>query len=396
MIIGLIGAASISYAQSADNYIEAGREAFLRYDFDEAAKQYALATKKLKKEKSELLELYNAQLELAEGFLDRVEQIVVIDSLAVPKDDFFKAYKLPASAGSLGGADALPFPGKDVDYVFTNEGDDFKMWAQPDTTGFYRIAESIRLTDGEWHTPTWTPEELGLGANADYPFMMADGVTLYYASDGDESMGGYDIFVVTRDASTGEYLQPQNIGMPYNSPFDDYLLAVDELNGVGWWATDRNQLGDKVTIYVYKLNDLRKNYNPDEEEDLVSLARIDDYRATWPEEEDFTELINTVRNITVEKKRKADFYFPMSGGVIYTSLDDFRTSGGRTMMKKYLSAQKDLEQAENELSALRKKYAASHSSSLKEHIIKLETSTEKAREGLRKLRSEVYRAEGSR
>lgn len=384
------------HAQTAEDYIEAGREAFMRYDFDEATRQYGLASKKLKKETSEVLDLYKDQLELAESFLERVEKVIILDSISVPKEEFFKAYKLPVSAGSLGGPDALPFPAGDVEYVFTNEGDDFKMWAQLDTTGFYRIAESIRLTDGEWHQPVWTPEELGLGANAEYPFMMADGVTLYYASDGDESMGGYDIFVVNRDASTGEYLQPQNIGMPYNSPFDDYFLAVDELNGVGWWATDRNQVSDNLTVYVYKLNDLRKNYDPEEETDIISLARINDFRSTWPDEEDYTELVDAVRNITIEKKKKVDFNFPMSGGIIYTSLDDFRTSGGKTMMKKYLAALKDFEHDNQQLSELRRKYAAAHSSSLKEQISKLESSTERSRESLRKLRSEVYRAEGSR
>ncbi len=59
------------------------------------------------------------------------------------------------------------------------------------------------------------------------PFFMSDGVTLYYANDGDESIGGYDIFI-SRKGEDG-FLQPQNIGMPYNSPYDDYMLAIDEV-----------------------------------------------------------------------------------------------------------------------------------------------------------------------
>ena len=81
--------------------------------------------------------------------------------------------------------------------------------------------------------------------------------------------------VATRDAADGEFLQPQNLGMPYNSPFDDYLLAVDELNGVGWWATDRKQLGDSLTVFLFKVNDLRRNYSP-EDENLTAFARVDD------------------------------------------------------------------------------------------------------------------------
>jgi len=28
-----------------------------------------------------------------------------------------------------------------------------------------------------------------------YPFLMADGVSLYFAADGEESLGGLDIFI---------------------------------------------------------------------------------------------------------------------------------------------------------------------------------------------------------
>ena len=84
--------------------------------------------------------------------------------------------------------------------------------------------------------------------------MMSDGITLYYANDGDNTLGGYDIFM-TRKGDDGRFLQPQNIGMPYNSPYDDYMLAIDEVTGAGWWATDRNQIPDSVTIYVFVPND---------------------------------------------------------------------------------------------------------------------------------------------
>ncbi len=393
--IAIISVAAVSPAKTptVEESLEAGREAFLKYDFEEAAKHYAAARKKAKKKIPPQLEEQERELMKAENFLERVEQLVILDSIAVPKVEFFKAYKLPFSAGSLGNADAIPFEQTDADYVFTNEGNDFKMWAQPDSTGIFRIVESIRLTDGSWHEPTETPDILNNGGNAIYPFMMSDGVTLYYASDNEESLGGYDIFVATRDAADGEYLQPQNIGMPYNSPYDDYLLAIDELNGVGWWATDRNQLGDNLTVYLFKVNDLRKNYNSEETENIPDLAFIRDYKSTWGED-DYTSLLEEIQAITPgQVKKQVDFIFPMKGGVIYTTLNDFQTSGGKTMMKKYLAAEKAFNQKLSRLSDLRHKFAINKGSSMKAQIRSLESETEKDREALRRLRSEVYRAE---
>lgn len=380
-------------AQTVEESMQSGREAFLNYDFASASRHYAAARKKAKKNVPAELANLESELVKAENFMERVEQLVILDSITVPKAEFFKTYRLPLSAGSLGTAENIPFETTDVDYVFTNEGDDFKMWAEPDTAGVYRIVESIRLTDGTWHEPTVTPDILNNGGDALYPFMMSDGVTLYYASDNDESLGGYDIFVATRDAADGEYLQPQNVGMPYNSPYDDYLLAIDELNGVGWWATDRNRLGDDLTIYVFKVNDLRKNYDPEETENLADLAFIRDYQSTWGDE-DYSQLIDEINAIDPgQKKKQVDFIFPMKGGVIYTTLDDFHTSSGKTMMKKYLAAEKVFNQKEAKLGDLRRKFAISKSTSMRSQIRSLENEVEKDRESLRRLRSEVYRAE---
>lgn len=382
-----------AFSQTIEESIAMGREAFLNYDFKGASSHYAAARKKARKNIPDELEEAERDLMKAENFLERVEQLVILDSITVPKAEFFKAYRLPFSAGSLGTADDIPFETPDADYVFTNEGNDFKMWAEPDSAGVYRIVESIRLTDGAWHEPVVTPDVLNDGGNAIFPFMMSDGVTLYYASDNEESLGGYDIFVATRDAADGEYLQPQNVGMPYNSPYDDYLLAIDELNGVGWWATDRNLLGDDLTVYLFKVNDLRKNYNAEETDNIPDLAFIRDYRATWGDE-DYSPLLDEIQAISpVQNKKQVDFIFPMKGGEVYTTLDDFRTSSGKSMMKRYLAAEKGFNQKVSKLAEMRRKFAISKSTSLRTQIRSLETEVEKDRESLRHLRSEVYRAE---
>lgn len=56
---------------------------------------------------------------------------------------------------------------------------------------------------------------------------MADGVTIYYASDG-EGLGGYDIFVTRYNTNTDTYLVPENVGMPFNSPYNDYMYVIDD------------------------------------------------------------------------------------------------------------------------------------------------------------------------
>lgn len=387
-----------SNAQTAEELLTRGREAFLNYNFSEASKLYAQAKKKAKRNDDQFTQRYDEfsrQLGDARNFLDRVENIAIIDSLTVPKLDFFKSYRLPASSGTLSGAEGLPGQRiAGVNYVFTNEGQDYKLWSQPDTTGYLIPMESILMTDGKWSDPTPLWHDLSENSDAAYPFMMSDGVTLYYADNGENSIGGYDIMIATRDALDGSFLKPSNIGFPYNSPYDDYLLAIDELNGVGWWATDRNQLDDELTVYLFVTNDLRKNYSPDEE-NLISLARIDNIEATQPEDSDYSELLETIRRIDPSKKnRKIEFTLPASGGRTYYSYKELPSAQARSAVKAYLAAKAEFENSSKRLATMRQKYHSTESESLGRQIAEFENSVEKQRKKVDSLKSEVYKALG--
>lgn len=403
-----IGSGKFLEAAKAKGDVEAilylGRLAFLDYDFDKAQDLYGEYKAKMIKAKREPdIEIEYDELRLANAgnFLERVEKITILDSIAVPADDFFKQYKLPSSSGYLLAPSEMPLPefGDGAVVAFMNEGMDFLMWAQPDSVGNVGIVESTKLMDGKWQMPVRTPDFLRAGGFADYPFMMSDGTTLYYASDGDASMGGYDIFVVSRDAQTGEYLQPSNIGMPFNSPFDDFMLAIDEENGIGWWATDRNRLGDKLTIYVYKVNDVRVNYSPDDE-DIIAKARILDWKSTQPSDKngDITKLLTEIDgldNMPVQESIP-DFMFPKKGGGYYKFLSDFSNGEAKKAMKAYLDSENSLKSLERELFDLRKGYSNGSSRELRDKLERLEKEVNAKRSEVVRMRSEVYRLSDSR
>lgn len=273
-----------SKSLSAEELLEKGRTAFLNYDFEEAADmfdQYRTAKSKAKQEVDEGFEELEAQLEIATNSFDRVQKIVIIDSLSVPRKTFYNSYRLASSAGKIGDVSQSfkgelpsgPQPG------FISEEGDYVISVAP-KDGNLGLVENYKLLDGTWMSRETLTGDFEKTGNYAYPFMSSDGQTLYFANDGEESMGGYDLFVAQKDPISGEYRQPLNLGMPFNSPFDDIMMALDEENGIGWWATDRNSPDGKITIYVYLVDEIRKNY-PDDTENLVELARIDNYKATW-------------------------------------------------------------------------------------------------------------------
>lgn len=369
--------------------------AFMQYrvdDADEYINAYRDALKKSKKSISEDVEDLEHRIEKMRAMLDRVERIEIIDSIAVDANTFFKAYKLTAESGSLNDAEVLPRgvkAAKDA-VVYMPESKSSMIWAMTDENEDNVLVTSNVLSDGKWEHPRKLGDVLNEGGDANYPFMLSDGITLYFANNGENSIGGYDIFISRRDDN--EFFQPQNIGMPYNSPYDDYMLAVDELTGVGWWATDRNRLDGMVTIYKFIPKEMRENYDVDELA-LRDRARITSYRDTWAEDADYTDLLMAIEEIDANSKAvKHDFQFAMPHGVIYTKWDDFKNEEAKSIMKEYVALTKDYATTLTALEQLRRRYAGG-ATEVSDMILRMEEKVRDDRAMMRRLANDVIKLE---
>lgn len=85
-----------------------------------------------------------------------------------------------------------------------------------------------RNKSGTWGTPKSLGKTINTNFDDDSPYLAADG-TLYFASRGHNSMGGYDIFSAKYDSVARRWARPVNLGSPINTPDDDtyYRLAPD-------------------------------------------------------------------------------------------------------------------------------------------------------------------------
>ena len=177
---------------------------------------------------------------------------------------------------------------------------------------------------------------LGDDVDINWPFLLSDGTTLYFAAKGEESIGGFDIFMTRYDETTQSYLKPENIGMPFNSIDNDYFFIVDEYDGIGWFATDRNQPEGKVCIYSFIYNNVRENYVVDEytPEQLRQLSEIHSISQTWTSNQarlSALEQLTAVYKRKFTQKKKNDFEFVINDELTYTTLTDFRSSEAAEM-----------------------------------------------------------------
>ena len=378
---------------SNDAKITLAEIAYDEYRFDEAEEildKYAAAQKKARKPVSEDAENLLAKIRTTGAMLDRVERIVIIDSIAVPKATFFEAYNLSPSAGSVQSACSLPksFNAAEGSTYFTSDNNSTVIWSVAGGT-VPLLAQTWMLADGSWEDPLLLGESLNEGGSAGYPFLMSDGVTLYFANNGENSIGGYDIFISRYDGE--KFLQPQNVGMPYNSPYDDYLLVIDEESGIGWWATDRNQLGDSLTIYKFIPQELRINY-PVDTENLAGLAKVSDYRRTWEPGKDYSALIeasNTVKEW--EEAINQMQLIAMPDGRKLTP-GQLKSREARSLASQYSAMLVKLKNKELVLSRLRADYSRGNRS-LADTISEAEREQSDLRKEIISLRNRIVQAE---
>ena len=95
-----------------------------------------------------------------------------------------------------------------------------------------------QLIDGQWSKPK-PLHNVNTDANEMSPFLSIDGTTLFFASDRDNSMGGYDLFFSRRDRK-GEWGAPSNIGFPINTEANEICFVVDDDGSRAYLSSDRD------------------------------------------------------------------------------------------------------------------------------------------------------------
>lgn len=351
---------------------------FADYRFEDAAMAFSQYIENIEGGSDSLLNLYNNKLfksNLGASMIERVEDIAIIDSMKVHKADILSAYSLPRDLGRLALyneilGDTLEqiqmvyYTGRSDKMIFANKiGDD-----QLDLKVSYRLL-------GGWSEPSDLSVVLNTSEDENYPFELPDGVTLYFASKGHNSLGGYDIFLTRYSTTIEDYSAPVNIGMPFNSPANDYFYVFDEMSNVGWFATDRYQHSDTVVVYEFVPNKEKLLIKTEDVEYKRLAAQMKVYRkvnTTTEKDEEDVEMI---------MQDKSEFNFFLNDGVVYTRIEQFVSEEAKNM---YL----DLEKASNALDALnsqlednRRKYffatTEDEKTILREEILNLEKEVRK-------------------
>ena len=292
---------------------------------------------------------------------EATQQIIFIDSIVVAKDDILAFIRLNPESGKLDTFDQFfRSEGHTDSYVYINEMGNKCYFSDENANGLMQLYTLDKLGE-DWSDPI-ALKGINEGiSEANYPFMMTDGTTFYFAAKGKESIGGYDIFVTRADSENGQFLKPENIGMPFNSEANDYMYIIDELSNIGYFVTDRRQPEGKVCIYMFIPPTSRRIYNSDAytEEQLRGFADISSIANTWGkgmERKAALERLKTTSKTNPAQQSRSVISFIINDRVTYTDISHFQDPESANLYREYLSTQKQLKDYEQLLEKSRNFY----------------------------------------
>ena len=357
------------------------------YRFDEAitALTKMIDEEKKKKNSTVNLEAQLHQARMGAEMLSGTERITIIDSMVVDADAFLSAYRLSVGCGTLAPlASIAPTLVRNSTQgampAFLNDFGDRMVFADTDSAGLTKLYECFTSAAGMERPVRLT----GMGSDDDdqaYPYLLSDGVTLYFAAQGEESLGGYDIFVTRRMSATGPFVKAENVGMPFNSPANDYMMVIDEQARIGWFVSDRRQPAGKVCIYRFVPNDVRQTLSPDTDsaDAIRQQARITSIAACCADATERNEALARLQSIrsseegtTTGGRRSGSRPLVLPGDVLCTSPSQLKDGRARAIAERLFAIQTQLAQKSQRLEALREEYSVRQTGMIRNNILNLE------------------------
>ena len=319
-------------------------------------------------------------VKMFESMVPSTAKLMFIDSVVVDKKDFLQKIPLNKESGKLTYFNSFFNANKEVNTtVYVNEFNNRSYYAEGDST--QSSIYTIDKLGNKWSIPVKISEITTDYQNPDYPFLCSDGVTLFFGAKGPKSMGGYDIFMTRYNGDDGTWYEPENYGLPYNSTANDYLLAIDDYDQLGWLVTDRRQEEGKVCIYTFVPTSPRQNFESDDltNKQLNSFARILKIEDTWQfgnREAALKRVEDLKKRNTQDKKATSNFNFVINDNVTYHSISEFKSPAAREKYKQFVALQDKYNQNIATLQQLRDDYAKNRTKDLAKDILFYEKEVE--------------------
>ncbi len=268
-----------AFAEHPDSLIVRGDGFHRHYDFENALSSYTEALELLEDVSADSLEILSLKdrILLAEngrnmsGF---VYSPFVVARHKFSLDDFYLYYPLPDRSWRTlpNQLDSTSVQGH-YKAVYAPEGTDRIYFSSSDQNGIRNIYVT-EYQDTVWTCPSLLNEHMTSPENEIYPMVSSDGRTMYFASAGLYGVGGYDLYVSEWSDEDKDWSVPVNMGFPYSSPADDFLLVNTDDGRYTIFASNRDCSADSVWVYVLEFDNMPVRKAVEDPVELLELSHL--------------------------------------------------------------------------------------------------------------------------
>ena len=119
-------------------------------------------------------------------------------------------------------------------------------------TGGRDIYVAQKQADGSWGPLEDIGDPINTEYHEDAPFITSDGNTMYFSSQGHNSMGGFDIFKSERKGD--KWSDPVNLGVPINTPGDDIFFSIAHTGDRAYYSSSDHATDGTCDMDIYMID----------------------------------------------------------------------------------------------------------------------------------------------
>ena len=397
--------------QSPEQLLREAERAYHAYQFGPAStalSKYISSLQRRRQAVPDSITMLQGQIARAERMYGAADELRVVDSTLVGIDRI--AELLPQGSGRFLVAEQLP---ADIRALLPVEtpvvGDSlhpappvFPIFGFVDALGRNSIIPDAHAlawyakAGRSWERQGVATKTLEADVPIRSPFLLEDGMTLFFARRSPAGLGGYDLYMTRLTEQGNSFFEATLLGMPYNSPYNDYLLAYHESEGWGILVSDR--FAPAGQVHLYRFTGRPAFLSAREGAQTAELSEEEAFRRASLSGVLFESQADSVQPVT-QREVKAELTFHLQGSVVYHRWADFKTEEGRRTFAEAQALNETLAGEVTRLGQLRSRWSKADASTrgeLRSEILLLEATVQQKTQQYRDLLNAVRRHEGVR
>ena len=239
-----------------------GKSYLINNDFVKAQAAFAIFKEKAKVTDVKKYDIDNYFRNCENGIKlsSKRKNVIIVNSSEIPFENFYKKFDYDGSSGRVVRASEEFLTSLD-----RSRQKDPVMYVSNDKSTVYLpsygkkgdkgkdIYVAHKKADNTWSFPESLGEVVNSSADEDFPFMDPDGHTLYFSSNGHNSIGGYDLFKTVYNPDNKLWSDPENLGIPINTSGDDFLFVPGSDETAASYSTTEETEKNSISLRKIKM-----------------------------------------------------------------------------------------------------------------------------------------------